>query len=656
MVRDAVSLGARVIVSTYNEPLITSEWAVAVFKEAKAAGLVDRLRLERQRHAAGARVPAAVGRSLQGRSQELRRSPLSPARRAPRADPRHDPAPARDGLLARDRDAADPRLQRFARRARAADGVRRRRLARHPVARDGVPRRLQDDRSRQHDGRHARRTRPTSATPSGLRYVYAGNLPGSVGDSRRHPLRDLPATLVARDRLPRSATTASRPTDAAPTVLRAGSRPLERALRRPDGDAALPARVALPRCLSCICHNHQGRAEALPYRNTISCSPTSSGARCATSASRSRTGATCAASTACPRTSTSGCRARTSCTSRKSPRSSTCSSRRASIGSASRAANRCSGAISPTLVQMLAGKPGLNDLALTTNGVLLADQVDALAGGRPAPHHRQPRHAARRPLQGAHPLRRARARARGHGRRKARVRPRVQDRHGRHQGRQRRRARRSDRVRKDDARRGPVHRIHGRRRRHELVARRRRLARRDARAARRALRARSTPIVEESSAPADRFALPDGTTFGIISSTTEPFCSNCDRSRLTADGMWYLCLYADAGHRPARAAARRRVARSHRRHHRRGLGRARPIAAPRNASRSATAARSCRSLRSRKIPTSRCILEEVRGWRLEVRGWGWGPGVRVRRPLPCPFRFPGGRTRAATALRAGLST
>ncbi len=39
VVRDALRLGARVIVSTYNEPLITSEWAVAVFKEAKAAGL-----------------------------------------------------------------------------------------------------------------------------------------------------------------------------------------------------------------------------------------------------------------------------------------------------------------------------------------------------------------------------------------------------------------------------------------------------------------------------------------------------------------------------------------------------------------------------------------------------------------------------------------
>ncbi|PYV11695.1 MAG: AmmeMemoRadiSam system radical SAM enzyme, partial [Acidobacteria bacterium] len=39
LVREAMRLGARAIVSTYNEPLITSEWAVAVFKEARAAGL-----------------------------------------------------------------------------------------------------------------------------------------------------------------------------------------------------------------------------------------------------------------------------------------------------------------------------------------------------------------------------------------------------------------------------------------------------------------------------------------------------------------------------------------------------------------------------------------------------------------------------------------
>jgi cyclic pyranopterin phosphate synthase len=67
-------------------------------------------------------------------------------------------------------------------------------------------------------------------------------------------------------------------------------------------------------------------------------------------------------------------------------------------------------------------------------------------------------------------------------------------------------------------------------------------------------------VDEVSSAPADRYLLPDGTTFGIISSTTEPFCSSCDRSRLTADGVWLLCLYASTGtdlRRPLRAGATR---------------------------------------------------------------------------------------------------
>ena len=66
------------------------------------------------------------------------------------------------------------------------------------------------------------------------------------------------------------------------------------------------------------------------------------------------------------------------------------------------------------------------------------------------------------------------------------------------------------------------------------------------------------PIVEQSSAPADRYRVPDGTVFGIISSTTEPFCHSCDRSRLTADGLWYLCLYAPHGtdlRRPLRGGA-----------------------------------------------------------------------------------------------------
>lgn len=55
------------------------------------------------------------------------------------------------------------------------------------------------------------------------------------------------------------------------------------------------------------------------------------------------------------------------------------------------------------------------------------------------------------------------------------------------------------------------------------------------------------PLPERGSAPAQRFVLPDGTTFGIIPSTTTPFCATCDRSRVTADGMWYRCLYATTG-------------------------------------------------------------------------------------------------------------
>jgi molybdenum cofactor biosynthesis enzyme MoaA len=54
-------------------------------------------------------------------------------------------------------------------------------------------------------------------------------------------------------------------------------------------------------------------------------------------------------------------------------------------------------------------------------------------------------------------------------------------------------------------------------------------------------------LSENGTAPADRYTLPDGTVFGIIASTTDPFCLTCDRSRLTADGVWFLCLYAADG-------------------------------------------------------------------------------------------------------------
>jgi GTP 3',8-cyclase len=54
-------------------------------------------------------------------------------------------------------------------------------------------------------------------------------------------------------------------------------------------------------------------------------------------------------------------------------------------------------------------------------------------------------------------------------------------------------------------------------------------------------------LAGNSAAPAERFRLPDGTVLGIIASTTAPFCRSCDRSRLTADGTWLLCLYGETG-------------------------------------------------------------------------------------------------------------
>ncbi|MDW8238787.1 MAG: GTP 3',8-cyclase MoaA [Acidobacteriota bacterium] len=54
-------------------------------------------------------------------------------------------------------------------------------------------------------------------------------------------------------------------------------------------------------------------------------------------------------------------------------------------------------------------------------------------------------------------------------------------------------------------------------------------------------------LQEQDAAPANRYRLPDGTTFGIICSMSQPFCRSCDRARLTIDGVWFLCLYARDG-------------------------------------------------------------------------------------------------------------
>jgi GTP 3',8-cyclase len=61
----------------------------------------------------------------------------------------------------------------------------------------------------------------------------------------------------------------------------------------------------------------------------------------------------------------------------------------------------------------------------------------------------------------------------------------------------------------------------------------------------------------EPSAPAARFRADDGLEFGIIASDTQPFCADCNRMRLSADGRLLGCLYESGGLdlRPALAAS-----------------------------------------------------------------------------------------------------
>ena len=200
----------------------------------------------------------------------------------------------------------------------------------------------------------------------------------------------------------------------------------------------------------------------------------------------------------------------------------------------------------PKLIELLAARPGIRDLALTTNGVLLAAQADAL---RAAGLHRL--------TVSLDTLRRDRFQALARfdelpavlagidaasragfvslkidtvvlrGRNDDELQALLE--YGKHVGAEVRFIEYMDVG-------GATHWSMD-----TVVARREILAR---------LAAAYGPIEgmpDRDSAPAERFRLPDGTTFGIIASTTEPFCAACDRSRLTADGLWLLCLYARGG-------------------------------------------------------------------------------------------------------------
>jgi len=198
------------------------------------------------------------------------------------------------------------------------------------------------------------------------------------------------------------------------------------------------------------------------------------------------------------------------------------------------------------LVAMIAAKPGLNDLALTTNGVLLADQIDALktAGlGRITVSldtlHRERFKALTRfdQLEAVHAGIAAARRVYGglkidtvviRGVNDDELIPLIE--YGRSVNGE---IRFIEYMDVGGASRWSPERVVPRREMLDTLTRH---------------YGSIVPVDEPgSSAPADRYALPDGTTFGIIASTSDPFCRTCDRSRLTADGMWYLCLYATRG-------------------------------------------------------------------------------------------------------------
>ncbi len=75
--------------------------------------------------------------------------------------------------------------------------------------------------------------------------------------------------------------------------------------------------------------------------------------------------------------------------------------------------------------------------------------------------------------------------------------------------------------------------------------------------------ARRWPLVElqpnYGGEVAQRHAYADGQgEIGFISSVTQPFCGDCSRARLSADGRFYTCLFANTGHDlrgPLRAGA-----------------------------------------------------------------------------------------------------
>ena len=202
----------------------------------------------------------------------------------------------------------------------------------------------------------------------------------------------------------------------------------------------------------------------------------------------------------------------------------------------------------PRLVEMLVAVPGIDELSLTTNGLLLARGAAALAAA--GLDRVTVSLDALRPETSARGCRRAARRGAGAGRHRRRPRRGARSRQGEH-GRapraQRRRSAGDGRALPRQRMRAAVHRVHGRR--HDE-----RVAPEDVVPATEILELIGSRWPLEPLAPtrpgevASRYRYRDGGgEIGVIHAVTVPFCHGCTRARLSADGKLFTCLFAAEG-------------------------------------------------------------------------------------------------------------
>ena len=164
---------------------------------------------------------------------------------------------------------------------------------------------------------------------------------------------------------------------------------------------------------------------------------------------------------------------------------------------------------------------------------------------RAAPRQRLARLAAPRALPRADPARRARPRARRHRRRARRRAAPGEGQRGRDARRERRRGRRPRALRPRPGRRHALHRVHAARRAGRVEPRQGRARRaRSSSASTRCSRSSRRRDRRTSSPPRGSRYLDGLGDVGVIPSVTEPFCDNCDRVRITAEGQFRTCLFA----------------------------------------------------------------------------------------------------------------